>query len=285
MSEGTPALAGMTKAQTSARFNKLNFMTECIQQEDDFYALYLGAARNVLAAHPIPASTGTTPAVLSDASEVCGTIAEMLPAPSAVFTEDYFSRPSYPITILLNVAQFHVFYNVEDAFLAQLSLFNYEKAHKGIMNQMWFAYVLCFDQDSTRSGIDNFKNTRSALAHTPPGAAVAPEAPVTTGTPRACVRSKPMPPRLAMQSASGPLPGLTGFDPATIGTGLVPGMSWGPFGSLMIAEGPPRRQAVSREHFRPTCITIPWSWCRPFTWIRAHAKYGLCAPKLCDNKV
>ncbi len=36
-------------------------MTECIQQEEDFYALYLGAARNALAAHPIPDLEGLLP--------------------------------------------------------------------------------------------------------------------------------------------------------------------------------------------------------------------------------
>ena len=62
----------------------------------------------------------------------------MLPAPSAVFTEGYYSRPTYPIKVLFTIAQFYGFAVVEEAFLAQLALSNYEKSHKGIMNQMWF---------------------------------------------------------------------------------------------------------------------------------------------------
>ncbi len=234
----------MTVRQASARFNKLKSITECIQQKDDFYVLYLGASRNVFVSHLIPASTGTTPAVLPDASEVCGTMVEMLPAPSAVFTEDYFSRPKYPIKVLFNIAQFYGFDNVEDAFLAQLSLSNYEKAHKGILNQTRFAYVLGMDPGSTRPVIDKFKNARSILTHRQPGAPGAPAVPAKpdTAEPGSAASHAS---RLAVQSVSGPIPGLTGFDPATICAGPVPGMQQGPIGSQMIAEGPLRAEKLS----------------------------------------
>ncbi len=134
MSQGTSGSDGMTKIQASARFNKLKSMTECIQNEDDFYAIYLGVARNLLGSYSVPTSTGTTPAVLPDAFEFSATMAEMLPAPSGVFKADYFSRPTYPIKVLYTIAEFDGFDEVEDAFTSQLALSNYDKAQRGIMN-------------------------------------------------------------------------------------------------------------------------------------------------------
>ena len=170
MPEAAAGPSTMTKAQASARYGRLKAKAECIQKEDDFHALYLGTARNVLAAFPVPQSTGTSPVVLPDGAEVCATLAEMLPAPSAVFTDDYFQRPTYPIKVLFSIAEFYGFAEVEDEFMVRLALSDYEKAHKAISNQVWFAYVLGLDPSSARSVIDKFKNARSLVTHRPPGA-------------------------------------------------------------------------------------------------------------------
>ncbi len=48
-------------------------------------------------------------------------MAEMIPASSAVFTEDYFSRPTYLIKVMFSTAQFYGFDTVQDDFPAKES--------------------------------------------------------------------------------------------------------------------------------------------------------------------
>eukprot|EP00171_Calliarthron_tuberculosum_P000916 IDg916t1 len=88
MSDSSSTTAVMTKAQASTRFKRLKLMSECVQNEDSFYALYLGIARSILAAHQIPSSTGTTPAELPDPLEVKDTMKDMLPPSLTVFADD-----------------------------------------------------------------------------------------------------------------------------------------------------------------------------------------------------
>lgn len=78
----------MTKAQGFQRYARLAKMADCIANEKDVYSQYLGVACNVLSIFSVAQSTGTTPAVMPDPLEVCETMSDMLPAPSAVFTED-----------------------------------------------------------------------------------------------------------------------------------------------------------------------------------------------------
>ncbi len=114
-----------------------------------------------------------------------------------------------------------------------------------------------FGPGSTRSVIDKFKNAQFKLSHRPPGAPAAPTVPAKTGTADPASTTGHAS-RLAVHSASGPIPELTGFDPAAFGAGPVPGMRQGLFGSQTIAEGPLRAEKLSSARtFGPHASAFP----------------------------
>eukprot|EP00171_Calliarthron_tuberculosum_P009169 IDg9169t1 len=243
-------------------------MSECVQNEDSFYAQYLGISRSLLAAYPIPSSTGTTPADLPDSLEVKETMKDMLPPSPNVFTEDYFSRPTYPIKILLLISQFYGFSEIDDEFQSQLLLSSNEKKHKCIMNQIWFAHLLGFDSSTTRSVIDKFKNIRSILTHRSAGAPSVSTVTGTAGTAGPAYTATPAR-ELAVQSASGPAPGLPAVESqGTQGHQLRTEDHSDPLGSyiplhrrnnpssgLQVAAEDTRKATYVHQHFSQTKFT------------------------------
>ena len=153
-----------TKVQAFQRYSRPQKMTTCIQEEDYFYSQYLGAARNVLHLYPVAQISGTTQAVLPKTIEVCQTLSDMLSAPSYVFTEDYYRRPTFPIKFLYIIAEIYGFYSIPADFMSGVFLRDHELAQKSIMNRVWLAFVLGLDTSSTRSIVEKFKQARALLS-------------------------------------------------------------------------------------------------------------------------
>ena len=87
----------LTKAKAFQIFSRLQKMSRCVQDEDEFHRQYLGVARNVLELFPFPKSSGVTAAVMPEPLEVCEAMSDMLPSPASVFTTDYFSHLDFPL--------------------------------------------------------------------------------------------------------------------------------------------------------------------------------------------
>eukprot|EP00171_Calliarthron_tuberculosum_P000187 IDg187t1 len=163
-SDSSDAPAGpvlLTKAQASARHAKLLKSAGMFQEEDDFFARYLGIVRDILHAYPVANSSAATPAVFSDSMEVYEIESYMLPSASVVYTDDYFSRPTYPLKALCRVAELHGSRDVVPGFMDLFVLSQHELENKGIMNQVWLAYMLGMGPAEARSIIDMFNEARS----------------------------------------------------------------------------------------------------------------------------
>eukprot|EP00171_Calliarthron_tuberculosum_P022446 IDg22446t1 len=88
-------------------------------------------------------------------------MSEMLPAPSTVFSDDYFGRPTYAIKVLHSIALFYGFGDLSEGYMAHMVLNDLERSNARVMQQVWFARFLGLDPSSARSVIDRFKNARN----------------------------------------------------------------------------------------------------------------------------
>lgn len=126
----------ITKAQAQNRYNRHVVQAGCIRNEVEFFETFFLTALNILEAFYIFSSSGTIASVLLDCNEVCETMAKILPAPSYIYTDDYFKRSTYPFKVLFSISASCWFYETEFSFLSRLSLSPYEKMHKIITNQV-----------------------------------------------------------------------------------------------------------------------------------------------------
>eukprot|EP00171_Calliarthron_tuberculosum_P001635 IDg1635t1 len=117
MTDNNSESAFLSKAEASTRYNRLITLTERVKSEDEFYELYFGVARNVLESFPIASNQETSAAVMPEVEEVSETMPEMLPAPSTVFSDDYFGRPTYAIKVLHAIALFYRFGDPSKGYL------------------------------------------------------------------------------------------------------------------------------------------------------------------------
>lgn len=128
-------------------------MLECIEKGDEHLSCYIGVARNILSAYAIPSCIGTSPYNFPSPDEVCGTIADMLPAPSAMCTDDFYSGPIFPLKILLNVAQLYGFAKFDHYFNEAQIFTSYQRSQKSITNEMWLLLY-----DGLRADLSAFRD-------------------------------------------------------------------------------------------------------------------------------
>ena len=153
----------ITKARAFQYYQRLIKMANCIKEEDEHHSLYLGIARDVLELFPIPepADGGNDPADMPEAIEVLEVMADMLPGPFAVFTQEYYSKPPYPVKVLYQIAKLYGFSAVPREYGHRMCISPYEAAHQGVVMQVWLAHTLGIDPSSARSIVDLYVTARS----------------------------------------------------------------------------------------------------------------------------
>eukprot|EP00171_Calliarthron_tuberculosum_P012667 IDg12667t1 len=88
-------------------------------------------------------------------------MSEMLPAPSMVFSDDYFRRSAFGIKVLHAIALLYGFSDPSEAYLAHIILIDLERLNSRVMQQVWLARFLGLDLSSPRSVVGRFKNARN----------------------------------------------------------------------------------------------------------------------------
>lgn len=110
-----------------------------LHDEDEFFKKYMCDGRSVLDASKILQSQADTSYTMPFLKRVCEFFVLIIPPPAQIFTEIYFSRPTYPLKVFSLIAELCGFESTEPVFLSRLELADYDTDDKRIMNHVWFA--------------------------------------------------------------------------------------------------------------------------------------------------
>lgn len=145
--EKRPADGGRTKAQAYAKYERLVQVTTRYGGNMVHFATFKGAAGQVLDIFSIPKPAATRgasagPAEMPGATEVCGTLAGLLPEPFEVFTSDFFRAPIFPVKFLKKIGDFYGFGTIDDGSIEAAGVEPEDLADAGIVRHAWLSFVI-----------------------------------------------------------------------------------------------------------------------------------------------
>lgn len=106
-------------------------MANSIADEDDFFKEYLPAGK--IHSRCLQNYSKSSRHTVDDESRDWPIFGVDSPATAHILTKDYFSRPTYLIKVLRQIAQLYVFVSIEPDFLFWIELDDYESGH----NESW----------------------------------------------------------------------------------------------------------------------------------------------------
>eukprot|EP00171_Calliarthron_tuberculosum_P008067 IDg8067t1 len=142
MSESSTDITTMSKGDAWKKYSKLLARTENVAQKDEHFTRFLLVSQTFPNQHKVPHNTRNSGAVLDDPEDVLTTMTDLLDASSKIFTDNFFVSPMYPVRILHEVAELFDCLEIDEDYIADLNLSEYEKNHKSIMTVVWLSYIL-----------------------------------------------------------------------------------------------------------------------------------------------
>lgn len=91
----------------------------------------------------------------------------MLSDTLSVFSYDYFSRPAYPVNVLFNIVVINGFPKINEDYLDYLVLFESERGHRGITDQVWLRFIMVIDLDEARNVVNKVKDATALAVRRP----------------------------------------------------------------------------------------------------------------------
>jgi len=161
MSSTDSNASNLTRATAWKSFSRLRRRTTATPQLNDYYKSLQVVANTTLDLHAVEESAEDTAAELSDADSVIDTLQSVLPAPSAVFGDQFFTSSIYPIRLLYDIAGLYQARFINLDWLNTIGLSEQDEKDKKLGPIIWLCSVLEMTPTETCNLVVEYKKSRT----------------------------------------------------------------------------------------------------------------------------